>query len=255
MMTLDTCNPTINLREIVYPTLQHTQIKPHLFYRSAGFNFMNKEEIKLVESLRLKTILDMRSKSETLANPDPVFQGVRNIQHSGLVSKGGEDIDFSPKGMDKIGNDAYEQINKLTYYYTQMPFQNEAVAKMFEAILQQEVPLLIHCATGKDRTGVAVMCLLMAMGCDRKTILNDYLLTNTYRKSRIDKKLEEDKDRIQDHPELATLILMKEGVDEKIGIAVLDEIEKRYHSYDEFLYHEYNLDKDTLHKLRDLYTE
>jgi len=49
----------------------------------------------------------------------------------------------------------------------------------FECIANEQLPLVIHCAAGKDRTGVAVAVLLSALGVDEDTILEDYLLTNT----------------------------------------------------------------------------
>jgi protein-tyrosine phosphatase len=38
--------------------------------------------------------------------------------------------------------------------------------------------VVIHCAAGKDRTGVAIAVLLSALGVRRETIIEDYLLTN-----------------------------------------------------------------------------
>lgn len=40
------------------------------------------------------------------------------------------------------------------------------------------LPALIHCNGGKDRTGFAVMLVLLALGVPRATIVEDYLLTN-----------------------------------------------------------------------------
>ena len=37
---------------------------------------------------------------------------------------------------------------------------------------------VFHCASGKDRTGLAAAALLATLGCDRDTIIDDYLLTN-----------------------------------------------------------------------------
>ena len=39
-------------------------------------------------------------------------------------------------------------------------------------------PVLIHCSAGKDRAGVAAMLILEAIGVDRNTIMEDFLLTN-----------------------------------------------------------------------------
>ena len=39
-------------------------------------------------------------------------------------------------------------------------------------------PILIHCAAGKDRAGIAVTLILEALGVDRDTIMEDFMLTN-----------------------------------------------------------------------------
>lgn len=48
-----------------------------------------------------------------------------------------------------------------------------SVIKLFEAESVQ-YPVLIHCASGKDRTGVIVMCLLLICGIDRRYIEIDF---------------------------------------------------------------------------------
>ena len=49
---------------------------------------------------------------------------------------------------------------------------------LFECLADEHVPLVVHCAAGKDRTGIAIAVLLAALGVDTDTILEDYLLTN-----------------------------------------------------------------------------
>jgi protein-tyrosine phosphatase len=43
-------------------------------------------------------------------------------------------------------------------------------------------PVLFHCHGGKDRTGVVAMVLLVALGVDRETVLDDYEATRRYRR-------------------------------------------------------------------------
>ena len=40
---------------------------------------------------------------------------------------------------------------------------------------------MFHCHAGKDRTGVVAAVLLLALGVDRESILDDYELTGRYR--------------------------------------------------------------------------
>ena len=51
-------------------------------------------------------------------------------------------------------------------------------AALFEGLLQAEAPLVMHCTAGKDRTGVAVALILLALGVPRDLVRQDYLLTN-----------------------------------------------------------------------------
>ena len=44
------------------------------------------------------------------------------------------------------------------------------------------VPAVFHCHGGKDRTGVVAAVLLLALGVDRETVLDDYEATRRYRR-------------------------------------------------------------------------
>lgn len=237
------------------PVQNGRQVKYGLFYRSAGLYFLSKNERKRFPELGIRYVLDLRTKKECEINKDPVFEGVTMIQHSGLVSKGGEDIDFSIAGMNKTGKDAEEQLEKLIYYYGEMPFHNEAIRIMFEHILEGHLPILIHCATGKDRTGVAAMVLLLALGADDAHVFADYIRSKESREKRLEKVLEKHREEIVGHPELKELLTMKESVSDKIGHMILHEIHTRYPDTKTFLKEEYGLDELKLQKLQEIGTE
>ncbi len=48
---------------------------------------------------------------------------------------------------------------------------------MFHRIAAGDLPMVVHCTAGKDRTGVAVALLLTAVGVPRQTVVDDYSLT------------------------------------------------------------------------------
>lgn len=52
---------------------------------------------------------------------------------------------------------------------------NEVVA--FLADPNIALPVLVHCTSGKDRTGVVVAAILLILGIDRDFIVQDYLLS------------------------------------------------------------------------------
>jgi protein-tyrosine phosphatase len=69
----------------------------------------------------------------------------------------------------------------MTSAYAHYPYEPRYVA-LFKAWLHglanEGGPAIVHCAAGKDRTGVACMLVLTALGVDRDTITTDYELTN-----------------------------------------------------------------------------
>ena len=49
---------------------------------------------------------------------------------------------------------------------------------LFECLAAGQAPIVVHCAAGKDRTGLAIAVLLRALGVSHDTVVQDYLLTN-----------------------------------------------------------------------------
>lgn len=246
----------LNFRDLGgYQAKDGRVIKNGCFYRSAGLYHFRKEELKKLEDLHIKEIIDLRTKEQMDRKPDPEIAGTVFITHSGLVSRGGEKIDFTSKGMIQTGEGAERQLSLLKEYYAEMPYENESFCAFFEEVKQGNTPILFHCATGKDRTGVLAMLLLLLLGCSKETAYEDYMLSNQYRKANIDVAMQKYQKEIQESPELKELILMKEGVSGRIGKAVLERLEERYSSVDEFFEKEYQFTLQEIVKVREEYTK
>ena len=137
--------------------------------------------------------------------------------------------------------------------YGNLPF-SYAYKRMFEDIVAGNVPILFHCSAGKDRTGIAAILILLALGVDEETAMYDYMLTNEYRKEYIE-SFKKDFPLTKLDGELAGMLLAYEGVTYTNADYSLKRIKEKYENYDEYFEKEYNLDKDALQRLRDLYTE
>jgi protein tyrosine/serine phosphatase len=69
----------------------------------------------------------------------------------------------------------------LLDYYRAAPFARRHIdlfSRYFRALAEAEGPVLIHCAAGKDRTGVLAALTHHLAGVHGDDILEDYLLTN-----------------------------------------------------------------------------
>ena len=57
------------------------------------------------------------------------------------------------------------------------PHHQRIFAQAFKAMSKGH-PVLIHCAAGKDRTGILAALVLLALGVEEEAVFEDYLLTN-----------------------------------------------------------------------------
>ena len=85
--------------------------------------------------------------------------------------------------------------------YRQMLFGNKAYKELFRALEVGETPVLFHCSGGKDRTGVAAMIILLALGASDETIRQDFVRTNECRRPELEKIWAEHADEIAARPE------------------------------------------------------
>ena len=170
-----------NFRELGgYPAADGRHVKYGVFYRGGTLHDLQSEEDRaLLDAMGLKLVLDFRSAGECKVSPDYVPDGAKYRQISAMRYENGDEIDFSPEGMKRVEQEFaflndLSIIDSLASYYARMPFNNPAFQALFESMIKEDVPMLFHCTSGKDRTGVGAMLILLALGCDRDVALRDY---------------------------------------------------------------------------------
>ena len=63
--------------------------------------------------------------------------------------------------------------------FIDLPSADAAFSGFFKAVAgSEDLPALVHCTTGKDRTGWATASLLLFLGVSEEDVLADYLKTN-----------------------------------------------------------------------------
>ena len=115
--------------------------------------------------------------------------------------------------------------------------------------------MLFHCSGGKDRTGVAAMLILLALGASDETICADFVQSNTCRKEEIDALWAEHAQEIAARPEQKYFYLGISGVHPDDGPFVLQTIREQYGTTDAYLEAEYGLTPARLMRLRRMYLE
>lgn len=251
----------VNFRELGgYPAGDGRRVRYGLLYRGGNLDALQSPADRAVlESWHLRDILDLRSAGECIKHPDPEVPGAEYHRVCAMRMADGTEMDFSSSGIERLAAEkaAFEKAaghpvhdyDWFSVLYRQMPFENPAYHTLFALLEQHRGPLLFHCTCGKDRTGIAAMLILLALGVDRETAVRDYMLTNTYRHEIIEASLR------GKSPEERRLQLSVEGVDEAMGTGAIDEILRRFGSYEAYFSAEFGLDAGRLAALRDFYLE
>jgi protein-tyrosine phosphatase len=132
--------------------------------------------------------------------------------------------------------------------------QTPQYAEMFRLLLSGDQQVLIHCASGKDRTGFGAALVLDVLGVSEEGIIDDYLLSNKYLS--LDEEVERLSKEFSDHTGAAVseevLRPLLEVRPEYIA-ACFEEIKKRYDSKEHFFETALDLDEEKLALLRERY--
>ena len=71
----------------------------------------------------------------------------------------------------------YARSNEVRQMYINIstdPASRLAFHRIFRLLLQHDGPVLFHCTSGKDRTGILAAILLNVLGCSTEDIIGDY---------------------------------------------------------------------------------
>ena len=208
-----------------------------------------------LDALGLRLILDLRSVEEAKKEPDYVPDGARLVQICGLCAEDGHEIAFAPGDIDRLMASAPEGYDVPRVLYRRMLTGNKAFKELFRALEAGETPILFHCSAGKDRTGVAAMLILLALGASDETICADYAQTNVCRRAEIEAVMQEHADEIAADPSCRNHYSRMAGVSPEAAPFVLDTIRSQFGSAENYLEAEYGLTPARLMRLRRMYLE
>ena len=193
--------------------------------------------------------------AEAAKLPDYVPDGARLVQICGLRDATGQEIDFSPNDIQRLVQSVPAGTNLTQLMYRQMLTGNKAFKELFRALEAGETPILFHCTSGKDRTGVAAMLILLALGASDETICADYARTNLCRAAEIEKAMADHAAEIAADPAQKMRWQSSAGVDPETAPFVLRTIRQDYGSAESYLEAEYGLTPARLMRLRRMYLE
>jgi len=167
-----------------YETNDGRTVRWDRLYRTSDLSRLTRSDVEYLSQFDVKLVCDFRSDRERIASPDRTINDAPEILDLPVEQKGFDSEELRIKirtggmvalGVEQMMRDAYRAF--VTDY-------SEAWAVMFQRLAREEnLPTVVHCTAGKDRTGFASALVLLALGVFEETVFEDYLLTNYYQQN------------------------------------------------------------------------
>ena len=166
-----------------YKTQNGTRLKKGLLFRSGDLSRATNSDLDHLTSLGIKTICDLRSEGERQRQPDRIPEAKPftffNIPMRPIV-------DYHARSLRRLFSLMFGRERRTDYVAESNKAYREYATRylpqlkaLFQRISNPEnLPALIHCSAGKDRTGVVSSLIQLVLGVSVETAMDDYLKTN-----------------------------------------------------------------------------
>jgi len=162
-----------------YPGLGGRRLRSGRLFRSASHGRATDGDLEVIAGLGITVIVDLRRHNERERDPPR-----RHAGFSGQVieNQTGEEADDTWRAHIAQSDLSPASFREYMFtYYRQAPFEPRHIdlfSRYFRAVAASDAPVLIHCAAGKDRTGLLAALTHHLAGVHRDDMTADYLLTN-----------------------------------------------------------------------------
>lgn len=154
-----------------------TMAKGQLF-RASALNNLSEEEKLALSDRSIRTIIDLRSMEEQNNAPDTKlpFAQIVSFPIDPMVKRN-PFVQFVLLCTGRLFRDPESMMFLL---YERVILENNDVLKSILQILKdpENLPAVIHCSAGKDRTGILIALIQKFFNADTVSIERDYLRTN-----------------------------------------------------------------------------
>ncbi len=166
-----------------YQTKNGGWLRKGLLYRSGDLSKATDADLEKLSVLGIKTICDLRSERERFIEPDR-FPNVEPTTFLNIPMR--PIVDYHARSWGRLFSLMFGTERKMDYIAESYKAYREyatgylpQLKALFERISNPDnLPLLVHCSAGKDRTGVVSSLIQQMLGVSPDVAMEDYLKTN-----------------------------------------------------------------------------
>ncbi len=171
----------LNFRDLGgLPAGEGARVRNGVLFRSEGpASFFDDHRAELGE-LGFRSVCDLRSEGERQSAPNDWCGPDCEVLHLDMnTDLRAETEDFWNTLKDGATPEYARSI--MVKNYRKMPGALKPhLPAIVDALLAGQVPMMVHCTAGKDRTGVVIALLLSLVGVSRADILDDYRKSDVF---------------------------------------------------------------------------
>jgi protein-tyrosine phosphatase len=174
----------VNVRDLGgLPTDDGGQTVPGRLLRADNLQELSASDVRrLVQDIGLTTVVDLRSSAELASEgPAPLdaVPGVRHVQHPVVPELGSAtDVVAEVLLLKKLRDRSrFPSDPTCGHYLGYLEDRPGEVVDAVRSVAHDQGAALVHCAAGKDRTGVVVALALIAVGVRPQAVVADYAAT------------------------------------------------------------------------------
>jgi protein-tyrosine phosphatase len=157
------------------------KMKAGVLFRSEELSKLSNKDLETFDKLNIKAICDLRTPNEQKSKVSRIPTGKRiQLLNVSIHDKSREftRLEFFKFLVSKSNTIDFEKIMKEMYEHMAFGCHKEIREILIFLSNQQNIPALIHCTGGKDRTGFISAIIQLLVGVPYEAVINEYLVSN-----------------------------------------------------------------------------